>query len=79
MKLSDLTYQQIQKIIDDCSQMIDFYNTEINIRIKQIYNIRKQLTLYKRKKQIYETFLKESKIDFTGNLDNLVDDIPDIF
>lgn len=79
MKLSNLTYQQIQKIIDDCTQMIDFYNTEINIRTKQIYNTRKQLSLYKRKKQIYETFLKESKIDFTGSLDNLVDDISDIF
>lgn len=73
MKLSNLTYQQIQKIIDDCSQMIDFYNTEINIRTKQIYNTRKQLSHFKRKKKIYENLLKTSQVSFISDNDLLND------
>ena len=79
MKLTEMTYQQIQKIIHDCDDMIDLYNQEINLRSKQIYNTRKQLSLFQRKKKIYEDFLKQSKVDFTGDIDCLIDDISSIF
>ena len=79
MKLTQMTYQQIQKIINDCDDMIELFNREINLRSQQIYNTRKQLSLYQRKKKIYEDFLKASKVDFTSDIDTLIDDISSIF
>lgn len=76
--MKNLTYQQIQKVINDCTELIDLYNTEINILSNRINNIRKNLYLFKRKKKIYEKFLKESKVDFTSDCDFL-DDISDVF
>ena len=79
MKLTEMTYQQIQKIINDCDEMIEVCNIKINVRSQQISKARKVKSLYQRKKNIYEDLLKASKVDFSGLIDSVVDDISSIF
>lgn len=79
MKLTEMSYQQIQKIINDCDEMIEVCNIKINVRSQQISKARKVKSLYQRKKKIYEDLLKASKVDFSGLIDSVVDDISSIF
>lgn len=53
--------------------MIDLFNEEINLRSRQIYNTRKQLSHFKRKKKIYENLLKTSQVSFISDNDLLND------
>lgn len=73
----NLSYQQIQKIISDVEieqSIVKSHITELN---KQIREQRKRLSFLNLKKKVYNEFLQNSKVDFTGcNLSD--DDIDDI-
>lgn len=75
-----LSYQQIQKILEDIeieSSLLISEISHINKRIRDKINRLRFLNL---KKRIYNEFLKESKVDFTDNFltDADVDDISSV-
>ena len=62
----NLSYQQIQKILDDISNEESLVKYEVNNTNKKLRSLRKRLSFLKSKKKVYNVLLKKSKVDFSG-------------